>query len=209
MGEINKTLNGFSKTLKADVTKLLSKPADPPAADPQADPPADPTPGAPKVDPAITAQLATLTRTVTDLKKQNETLASERESEKKSRLETERVTSIRNVLNSIEFKDPAAREMFFKAISGDVKYDDEGRLVAEGESGVLPMADYIKTQADANQYLLAPKGGGGAGAVPGNKRPNGAGGPVKMSDLTPEKIAAMKPEEYTAAMSQILAGNVS
>jgi hypothetical protein len=207
--EIRKDLNGIAKSLKTDISKLLEKKAEPPAGEPPAgEPPVDPTD--PKIDPVLNAKFQKHEREMAELKKKYEAAEAKSEAAERARLETERVTFVRNTLNELSFGDQSKRELFFKATQGDVKYDDEGRLVVETDSGVLPAADWLKTQAETTySFMLASKGGGGAGAGPGNKRDSGVrGGPVKMSDLTPEKINAMKPEERAEQMQQILAGNI-
>jgi hypothetical protein len=224
MGEITKMVQGALKAQKNDFAKLVGKtldhnPADPanPNPDPNNPNPADANnrnpdvPADPKLSPETNAFLQKLTRELNQLKTakaESDRIASE---EKKARMENERVTAIRGVLNDIPFRTQGHRDLFFKATHADIKRDEDGAYIAEGENGPLPMKDYFKNLVET-QYndLLTPKGTGGAGATAGNSNArHAASGPVKVSDLTPEKIAKLTKPEYEAMMQNILAGNLA
>jgi hypothetical protein len=83
----------------------------------------------------------------------------------------------------------------------DIVRDDEGNLIAKTDSGDLPFKDYIQQQADGAPFLLAPKGGSGAGASGGVARPGGKG--YNIDAMTPAQIAALKPEEQADLYRQV------
>jgi hypothetical protein len=56
--------------------------------------------------------------------------------------------------------------------------------------------------------MLVPKGGGGAGAAAGNASRKSSG-PLKLSDITPQKMAGKTPAELQAMLQDIKDGNVT
>lgn len=187
LGEFNKTLNGFSKTFKADVVKLIPKAPEPlPPPEIHVDP---------KVDPALNSQLQKLQLQVTNLTKQGEERETALQGERTSRLETERQSAIKTALADIPFKDDASRSLFFKGIQGDIKRDEDGNLVADTANGPITYSDYIKGQADLLPSLLLPKGNGGAGAGAGTKRTGSGFNPLDDVHLTPAGMAKLTSEQ--------------
>jgi hypothetical protein len=209
LGEFDKRTNALDKKLTAITKSIVKEPA---AADPPADPnnpPADP-PANPKIaDPAVNTELQALRKQIANLQKSNEESTAREKAATGARLENERQTAIRNVLNAVEFRDQESRDLVFNAVLPTVKRDDDGSLIADSANGPISFDAHVKSYAEKFPYLLAPKGGGGAGASASTGGRKAAGGPIRMSDLTPEKINALKPEEYKAMMTDILAGNIT
>ena len=163
----------------------------------------------PKItDPAVNAELQLLRKQIKTLTEGVHTVEKERDSEKQARLETERVTAIRNVLGGIEFRDQDSRDLVFNALQHRIKRDENGALIAEGDSGAVTHEAFINGYVEKYPYLLAPRGAGGAGATGG--KPGAVGGKRwSMADLEPARLNSMKPEERSELMKQILAGNVT
>jgi hypothetical protein len=196
LGEFNKTLNGFAKTLKADFGKMLQPPA-PPNPDPPAPDPApnggDPKPKDPHVA-GLELQFKQY-REATDKKlKDAEDLrqAAERKSEEENRL-----SLIRAKLGKMNIREDAFEDAF-DVFGSKVKRADDGSLIA----GDLPYEQYIETQLGGPKaYMLKPKEASGSGA---GKNGNGYNGkPVDLNDIKP----GMSPETRAAATASIIANS--
>jgi hypothetical protein len=205
MAAMNNAMNGIAKSLKTDLTKLI-QPNPPQDPDPNPDPANPPNPKPNAQDPQTNAELQSQRRELAALSKR---LKDAEEREKKatdSQLETERVTSIRSVLNDIPFADQASRDLFFSGVTTKIKRDENGSLIAESEAGTLPYKDFIQSEAERYPRLLAPTGASGAGAKPGRS----AGGKRwSAADLEPAAYAKLKPEEQAELSQAILAGQVT
>ena len=205
LDEMRKDLQGIAKALKTDLSKLLKPPSDPdPDPDPGDPKPGDPKPGDPKPDPVANTAMLQMQRQIKDLTKRTADLTAERDSERKQKLETERVAAVERAASSIPFKDDKARGFFLKSILPDITRDEDGQLVAKTDSGPVLFTEYIQQQAQSLPDLLAPKGSGGAGARGGKPGASGGGsGQFQFEDITPEKLASMKPEDKQALFQQL------
>lgn len=199
MGEFNKTLNGFSKTFKADIVKLVTPPKPP-----DTPPPADPPPGDTKIDPAVNAEMQKLARQVATLTQQNAERETAFQREQASRLETERQAAITGEISKIPWKDDASRALFQKGIQGDIKRDEDGNLIADTATGPITFSDYIKGQAELLPSLLQAKGTGGTGASNAGKRINGFNA-NDMANLEPVAYNKLTPEQRQAVDQTVLA----
>jgi hypothetical protein len=147
-------------------------------------------------DPAVNAELQLLRKQISTLTNDNAKFKQERDQEKAARLETERSTAIRNVLNGIEFRDQESRDLVFSAITGMIKRDEEGNLVAQSADGPVTYDAFFRGYVDKLPNLLAPKGGGGSSATGGTRTGSGKG--YNLDTMSPSQIAALKPEERAA-----------
>ena len=210
--EMNKTLNGFSKSLLRDVSKILKPAEPPPPTDPPTDPPSDPgsPPVAPKsTDPVVNSELAKLRREMAARDKKLDELIASNAAKDSQLKETNRLSAIRSAVDEISFKDASSKSLFLKSIVGDIAYDEDGQLVAKTDQGAVTVSEYVKSQANLTPALLAPQGGGGAGARPGQGVGGGTGKISLSKDLTPEAISKWTPEQYTAVMAKVTAGEVT
>lgn len=209
LGEFRKDINAVSKQVKD--LKVAPAPKDPPdPTDPPVDPPAPKDPP----DPKANTELQKLQRQIQTLTDQTKQLTAERETERTQRLETERVSSVKNAMADIAFRDEGARSLFYNSVIGSIKRDADGNLVAETKDGPVMYDAYVKQQAEQAPYLLQPQGSGGAGARSGKPGASGSNAGPQLEDITPAKLAAMKPEEKAAlyktigdAANQAFAGN--
>ena len=209
MAELNKAVNGAIKGLKNELKASQPKPeGDTPSGDPTPEPKPAPNPA---IDPAVNAELQSLRKQLQQAPEQIGAVTKERETERTARLETERTTAVRDVLNGIPFKDQAKRDLFFRATIGDIKRDDQGKLVAETDNGLMPADAYLKSLVEQESYqdMLAPKGSGGAGARNGSPTMQVGGRRWTMADLTPEKVASLKPEEQASLAQAVANGQVA
>lgn len=206
LGDFNKTLNGFAKTLKGDVAKefktALASFQAPPTGDPLADPPLVP-PGdgkPPVIDPTVNAELQKLRRDLDAGQKIIKDRDVALEKERNLRLDTERKSAVDKALDGYEFKTPRAKDVFRKAISPEITRDEDGNLIAETPNGPLPYQDHIKQQLDLSPEFLAANGGGGAGAQPGTRRTGGFN-PADISNL--DKMSSLTPEQQAQVRAHI------
>ena len=210
LGDIRKDLNGIAKDLKKEIAKM-SKPAEPPPpTDPITDPPQDPAsppnPAKPQ-DPVVNSELAKHRREMADMKKALDSLTASNAAKDAALKETNRQSAFRAALDEISFKDANSKNLFSKASIGDIVYDDDGNIVAKAQDGsFVTVQEFVKSQAALNPSLLAPQGGGGAGARSGSGV-GSANGRVSLSkDLKPELISKMTPEQYAAVAQKVIAG---
>lgn len=116
-----------------------------------------------------------------------DSLKKERDNERNARLESEKRSTIQEVIGRIRFRDDAAQRLFRKSIEGDIVRDDDGKLVARVDNGQggtedLPIDSYIQDQAALLPGLLAAEGRGGSGATGGK---NQAGSAINLEDIKP------------------------
>lgn len=206
--EINKAVNGATKGLKTDLLKLIPQPAQQDDAAAAAAAATTATTDGKAIDPAVNAELARLRREHDQaMKKVNEALDTSKK-ERDARLEMERTTAIRNVLNELPFRDQASRDLFFKAVKDDIKRTEDGELIADSANGPLPLKDYLTQTAESTgSSLLAPKTTGGAGASVGGKK-GPAGRTWTHGDLTPENIGKLSSSELAELSKMALDGQI-
>jgi len=212
LGEMNKAINGIAKDLKKEIAKLSTTGSGSGQASGEGSGAGGGSGegagdgsatgsgagqgtggGSTKItDPAINAELQLLRKQVSNLEKANKESAAREKAATEARLESERQTSIRNVLNGIEFRDQESRDLVFQALNGSIKRDEEGNLVAQTADGPISYDAHIKAYAEKFPALLAPKGGGGSGATGGTR---GTGKAINIDTMSVEQIAALKPEE--------------
>jgi hypothetical protein len=183
---MNATFNGFAKSLKTEISKMIPKPKDGDAGDGGDPPPVDDK-GKPVGDPKLQRKLDQLEKDLA-----NERAA--REKTEASAKETNRKAAISAALNGIQFANDRAAIAAQRLFDADVRYNDAGELVAGPDE--MPVGDYIKAQMRDHEYLLAPKQTGGSGANPGKQ---GAGKALTLDDIKP----GMSAEDRAALVAQI------
>ncbi len=192
LGDFNKTLNGFAKTLKTDFSKML-------------------TPAQAAASTAATATgegegQAAATHTAQAQKSPKE-IAAERENkqliERLAALETENAANkatamkesmdnaLRQSMGGIEFFDGNAQNDVFNLIRSQIVRDDNGNVTGPAGEAV---SEYVKDFVKSRPNFLKQKDVGAAGARTGNQR--GASKRVwTFDDLEPTKFNSLKPEE--------------
>lgn len=206
-GELNKTLNGFAKTMKSDFEKLVKPSADPPPGDAPTPGGGEPKGGEPAIkDPAVNAIVQRLNADLASLKKENSEVKAERQAEQEKRLESERVSAIRTSMQSIDFVSDSAREDFFRSVTSDIKRADDGTLVADTGKGPVTADEYIRQQSDARPYLLKARGAGGSGASAGTRTGTGAIDITNMNSQEISKLPADKRAALGREMAAVLTG---
>jgi hypothetical protein len=153
-------------------------------------------------DPAVNAVIQNLQRQVNQLTKQAMEAQKREQEATAARLETERLTAIRNHLNAVPFKDQESRDLYYDAVAGKVTRDESGELIVSTKDGPLPFTDYIDSHVEKFPNLLQPKVGGGAGATGGTRK---LGSGPNIDHMTPAQIAALKPEEKAQLYQDVAA----
>lgn len=210
MAEFNRTLNGAMKTLKGDFTKSIEalKPLNAGASgDENANGGGDKGGGDGKGGNHL-ARLSQIEAANKALLEKIDGLNASNVKERGARLEVERLSAVNAVLNTIKFRDPASRELFFKSFQGDVTRDDEGNIIAVGDDrNPLTIEQYLTAKADALPHLMAPKGDGGGSGNKSGSRNNGAAGAwvPTLDDLDPAVYATLSADKKLAIGRAIVA----
>lgn len=207
LSELRKDLNGISKSLKNDITKLLKPEPQPPNPDPPT--PEPPTPD-PKIDPALNARLQAQDREIKALREESTANKKAREEAENKQRDTARQSTIRDVIAGVEGLRDEARKDAYKMVASEITYDDEGNLIANTEKGAVSADEYIKGYfADpARAYMFPPRGVGGAGAKPTNSKFPGAYIPRATDDvskLTPEQREVFR-QQTLSVMKDTMSG---
>lgn len=215
MGEVNKALNGFSKSMKTEITKLFQSSGGGSGSGGQGGQGGDGGSGSgsggtgsgasadPIKDPAVNAKIQLLEKQLETLRtesEQNKERASKAENE---RLESERRTYIKDALGKIKFRSQEHRELFFNAHQSQVTRDDDGNFVVQTERGPITADQYLADRANSMPDLLEAKGEGGSGAR-GSGASNGRGTWVpSMDDLEPETWNKLSKEQQLQVRQHI------
>lgn len=196
-GIVNTSINGFSKSFEAKISKLIPK---------QSGESQEENHGGDQ--PATKGSEGKQSPEVLRLQKQLDSLTKSLDEERKARTETEtkaketaRESAISKALSSYPFVNDGARKAAERLFGAEIRYNDEGKLVAGDDE--QPVEDFIKAQIRNHEYLLAPASTGGSGTSSGGK---GARGEkvYTLDDIKP----GMKPEELaniSAAIARTIA----
>ena len=206
MANVTKMLNGIAKKLPTETAKLVAAAMKAEQGGGQGEGEGQGSgegEGNGKGDSATKLALANLTRQLAQVKPENEENKTARLKADSDRLEEQRLSLIRTEVAAIPFRDDASRQLFFDARAGKVKRDEDGNLIAETDKGPLSYKEYLKAEAEGMPHLLAPKGGGGAGASTGRNQ-GGAKRPWTLDDvalLNTDKLTATEKTELRGFLS--------
>jgi uncharacterized coiled-coil protein SlyX len=198
LGEVNKTLTGFMKTLKTDIGKITSAAPSATVTDPDpAKDDAQPGDGKTSTDSVLAAQLKTLERQNRVLQEQFQSIQKQAEATKAEAETKERHSAIRDALANFSFGSDAQRDTAFRIFRDEIKRTADGLLV--GGADEAPLKEYITDQMKQHAYLLSTKDVASAGARSG--RPQAAGKNIDLNSIKPGMSAA----ELAAATAAISA----
>jgi hypothetical protein len=147
----------------------------------------------------LNTRLQGLEKTNKDLNDRLVKMDEDRKAAEKRALDTEKSSKIRTKLAEFTFATPDAAEDAFNLVSGLIRYDKSGNLVAGDESNAVMFDAFLTEYIPAKKgHLLAASGKSGAGAQPGDKRSN-------TSPMSLDKIkVGMSVDEQKVAAGQIL-----
>ena len=187
LDEVNKMIQGvakdWNKNLEKQFAKLQTSAPEPKPNDDQGNK------GNPSISAEVNAELQKRDRELSKLTESVSKLTQERDTERTARMESERVSAIKDAMSTIQFRDDVAARSLFKIVNPDIVRDEDGNIVAKTDKGFLPVDDYVKTTAESLPGLLAAQGRGGSGATPGKTATKGYTFDDIKPGNTPEKNA--------------------
>lgn len=158
-----------------------------------------------KTEPAYKAELIDERRRREELESRVNELVKENQRTREVAEEADRSASIRSELQRLGV---AKVDLAYKAVRDDVKRTDDGRLMARGQEGELPLRDYLAGFVQENPELLPARIPGGSGMGSGSKPPAAAAG-VDLDKIRPgmneEELAKVR-QEISRVANQALRG---
>ncbi len=148
-----------------------------------------------KTEPAYKTELVDERKRREQLEQRVNELANENKRNKQIADEAEKHSSIRSELQRLGV---AKVDLAFRVVRDDVRRKDDGRLVANGESGELPLRDYLAQFVNENPELLPARIAGGSGMEPGQRNASAERG-VDLDKIRP----GMDPEELDRVRKEI------
>src|SRR5579872_2991177 len=148
-----------------------------------------------KAEPAYKVELIDERRRREELETRVNELVKENQRTRLFAEEAERSASIRTELQRLGV---AKVDLAYRAVKDDVKRSEDGRLIARGEQGELPLRDYLAGFVQENPELLPARIPGGSGMGSGTKAPAQSSG-VDLDKIRP----GMSEEELTKVRQEI------
>ncbi|HTS47119.1 MAG TPA: hypothetical protein VMH05_04200 [Bryobacteraceae bacterium] len=148
-----------------------------------------------KSEPAYKAELIDERRRREELETRVNELVKENQRTRQVADEAERSASIRTELQRLGV---AKVDLAYRAVKDDVKRSEDGRLIARGEQGEVPLRDYLSGFVQENPELLPARIPGGSGMGSGTKAPAQPSG-VDLDKIRP----GMSEEELTKVRQEI------
>jgi hypothetical protein len=133
-------------------------------------------------------------------------LVAENQRSRKAAEEAERGSAVRAELQRLGV---AKIDLAFKAVQDGIVRTEDGRLVARGESGEMPVKEYLTSFVNENPEFLPARIAGGTGMTATLKAPNGGRQAVTLDQIRPgmsaEDMQRVR-EEIVRVASQTLRG---
>jgi len=147
-----------------------------------------------KAEPAYKAELIEERRRREDLERRMDELVQENQRSRQIAEEAERSAAVRAELQRLGV---AKVDLAYRAVKDDVQRGDDGRLVAKGGQGEVPVRDYLTQFVQENPELLPARiaGGSGVGSAP---KPT-ASGALDLDKIRP----GMNPDELEKIRQEI------
>jgi hypothetical protein len=135
-----------------------------------------------KAEPAYKAELMEERKRREQMERRLNELIEENRRTKKAAEETDRSAHIRAELQRLGV---AKIDLAFKAVKDDIHRAEDGRLIARGEHGEVPVRDYLTHFVSENPELLPARIVGGSGAGNGMKGQSATGGGIDLDRIKP------------------------
>jgi len=158
-----------------------------------------------KSEPAYKAELQEEKKRREHLERRLNELVEENKRSRKIAEEAERGSAVRAELQRLGV---AKIDLAFKAVQDGIVRTEDGRLVARGESGEVPVRDYLAAFVAENPEFLPARISGGTGMTASFKAPTGRE-TVDIEKIRPGMTAEEKQrvrEEIARVASQTLRG---
>jgi hypothetical protein len=150
-----------------------------------------------KNEPAYRAELQEERQRREQLERRLDELVEENKRSKEIVEEAQTSSAIRAELQRLGV---AKVDLAFKAIRGDIVRAEDGRLVAQGESGEVGVKEYLASFVSENPEFLPARISGGSGVTAGQKPPGGGGGNIDLDRIKP----GMSREEMDRVRQEII-----
>ena len=159
-----------------------------------------------KAEPAHKAELQEERRRREQLERRVNELVEENKRSRRMAEEAERASTVRAELQRLGV---AKVDLAFKAVQDDIVRTEDGRLIARGEGGEVPVRDFLAAFVKDNPEFLPARIPGGSGVAGVLKSPVGGGEAVTLDRIRPgmsaEDMRRVR-EEIVRVASQSLKG---
>lgn len=157
-------------------------------------------------EPAYKAELLEERKRREQLERRMNELVAENQRSRKTAEEAERSSAVRAELQRLGV---AKVDLAFKAVQDGITRTEDGRLVARGESGEVPVKEYLTSFVNDNPEFLPARISGGTGMTATHKAPNSGRDAVSLEQIRPgmsaEEMQRVR-EEIVRVASQTLRG---
>jgi len=157
-------------------------------------------------EPAYKTELLEERRKRESLERRFNDLVAENKRNQQAAEEAQRGSAIRSELQRLGV---AKIDLAFKAVQDGIQRGPDGRFVARGESGEVPIKDYLTSFVNENPEFLPARIAGGTGMTSTLKTPNSGGEGVSIERIRPgmnaEEMQRVR-EEIVRVASQTLKG---
>jgi len=159
-----------------------------------------------KSEPAYKAELVEERRRREQLERRMNELVAENQRNRKAADEAERGSAVRAELQRLGV---AKIDLAFKAVQDGIVRTEDGRLVARGDSGEVPVRDYLTSFVNENPEFLPARIAGGTGMTATLKAPATGRDAINIEQIRPgmsaEEMQRVR-EEIVRVASQTLRG---
>jgi len=157
-------------------------------------------------EPAYKAELLEERKRREQLERRMNELVAENQRSRKTAEEAERNSAVRAELQRLGV---AKIDLAFKAVQDGIVRTEDGRLVARGDSGEVPVKEYLTSFVNENPEFLPARISGGTGMTATHKALAGGREAVSIEQIRPGMSAEEKQrvrEEIVRVASQTLRG---
>jgi len=159
-----------------------------------------------KSEPAYKAELEDERKRREQLERRLNELVAENKHSRKLAEEAERSSLVRAELHRLGV---AKIDLAFKAVKDEIERTEDGRLVARGEGGQMPLKDYLSAFVAENPEFLPARIAGGTGMTATFKAPPEGRETVSLEQIRPgmsaDEMRRVR-EEIVRVASQTLRG---
>jgi hypothetical protein len=148
-------------------------------------------------EPAYKAELVEERKRRENLERRMNELVAENQRTRKTAEEAERSSAVRAELQRLGV---AKIDLAFKAVQDGIVRTEDGRLVARGDGGEVPVKEYLTNFVNENPEFLPARISGGTGMTATHKAPGGARETVNIEQIRP----GMSPEEMQRVREEIV-----
>jgi len=150
-----------------------------------------------KSEPAYKAELQEERKRREQLERRLNEVVEENKHSRKAAEEAERTSAVRAELHRLGV---AKIDLAFKAVQDGIVRADDGKLVARGENGDVPVKEYLTSFVKENPEFLPARIAGGTGMTANSKAPAAGKDAVDLERIRP----GMNPEEMQRVREEIV-----